>query len=59
MRELVISKLTEFILSNEGYGIPRYFDCSEDDYIKDPVELESMSDLQLLEVFETCVGFGG
>lgn len=59
MRELVITKLKQFIADNDGYGIPRYFDCTDEDAIKDPAELDSMSDEQLLEVFEACVGFGG
>lgn len=59
MRELVISKLKQFISDNDGYGIPRYFDCPDEESIKDPTELDSMSDEQLLEVFEACVGFGG
>ena len=59
MRDLVISRLTEFILDNDGYGIPREFDCSEEDYIKDPSELINMSDEQLLEAYESAVGFAG
>ncbi len=59
MRELVIAKLKEFIANSDGYGIPRYFDCNDEDAIKDPAELDSMSDGELVEVFEACVGFGG
>lgn len=59
MRELVISRLTAFIADTDGYGIPRCFDCDEDDYIKDPTELENMSDEDLLEAYESAVGFGG
>ncbi len=59
MRELVIAKLTEFIANNDGYGIPREFDCGDEDSIKDPAELGSMSDEELLQAFEACVGFWG
>ena len=59
MRNLVISKLKQFITDSQGYGIPRYFDCSEEEYITNIDELSDMNDEQLLEVFETAVGFGG
>jgi hypothetical protein len=59
MRELVISRLTAFIANTDGYGIPRCFDCDEDDYIKDPAELENMSNEDLLEAYESAVGFAG
>jgi hypothetical protein len=59
MRELVIAKLTTFIATSDGYGIPREFDCDESDYIKDPVELNAMTDMQLLQAFEAVVGFWG
>ena len=58
MRDLVIAKLTEAIRMTGGYGIPRCFDC-DDNTIADPIELDTMSDEQLLEVFEATVGFGG
>ncbi len=59
MRELVIAKLTLFISTSDGFGIPREFDCGEDEAIKDPAELETMTDEQLLQAFEACVGFWG
>lgn len=59
MRELVIAKLKGFIAESGGYGIPRYFDCSEDDNITDPAELATLTDEDLLDVFESTVGFGG
>lgn len=59
MRELVIKKLSGHIADTDGYGIPRYFDCDEEDNITDPDELNYMDDEQLLEVFEATVGFGG
>lgn len=59
MRELVIAKLSGFIGDSDGYGIPRYFDCLDDEYITDPAELEGFTDEELLEVFESTVGFGG
>lgn len=59
MRELVIAKLSGFIADSGEYGIPRYFDCSDDENITDPAELNDLTDEELLEVFETTVGFGG
>ena len=59
MRDLVISKLKQFIADSQGYGIPRYFDCDDEEFITDADELCNMTDEQLLEVFETAVGFGG
>lgn len=59
MRELVIAKLELFISTSDGYGVPREFDCDESDYIKDPAELSTMTDLQLLQAFEAVVGFWG
>ena len=59
MRDLVIAKLTTFIATRDGYGIPREFDCEDEDAIKDPAELESMTDEELLQAFEAVVGFWG
>ena len=59
MRQIVIERLKNFVRDSNGYGIPRYFDCDEEDNITDPDDLDSMSDEELIEVFESCVGFGG
>ena len=59
MREPIIAKLKQFIADSDGYGIPRYFDCNDEDAIKDPAELDLMGDDELVEVFEACVGVGG
>jgi hypothetical protein len=59
MRDIVINRLKEFIEDTDGYGIPRCFDCDEDEYITDVEELPNMTDEQLLEVFEATVGFQG
>lgn len=59
MRDLVITKLKQFIADSNGYGIPSSFDCDEDQMITDAADLHNMDDEQLLEVFESCVGFGG
>lgn len=59
MRDLVINRLKAIIEDSDGYGIPRYFDCDEEEYITDVEELRNMDDEQLLEVFETTVGFQG
>lgn len=59
MRDLVIKRLEGFIAESQGYGIPRCFDCGEDEMITDPKELNFMDDEQLLEVFESTVGFAG
>lgn len=62
MRDLVINKLKAIIEASAGhggYGIPRYFDCDDEEYITDAEELRNMDDEQLLEVFEATVGFQG
>jgi hypothetical protein len=59
MRELIINRLKAMIEVAPDYGIPRYFDCDEEEYITDVEDLSSMDDEALLEVFEACVGFGG
>ena len=57
MRDLVIQRLTALI--EDGDGIPRYFDCEEDEFVTDVEELTDMSDEELLEMFENAVGFQG
>ncbi len=59
MRDIVIERLTSFILDSDGYGVPSYFDCDEDEYIKDPSILNDMSDEDMLNVFEASIGFNG
>jgi hypothetical protein len=59
MRELIINRLKSMIEIDPECGIPRYFDCDEEEYITDVEDLSEMDDEQLLEVFETVVGFGG
>ena len=59
MRDLVIAKLKVFVIDSLPYGIPRYFDCDDEDNITDYNELESMTDKELLDIFEVTVGFGG
>ena len=59
MRPLVIEKLSGFIADTDGYGIPRYFDCPDEERITDAAELDSMSDEELLDIFEVTVGFQG
>ena len=62
MRDLVIQRLTALIEDGDGipsYGVPRYFDCGEDEYVTNVEELTDMSDEELLEMFETVVGFLG
>lgn len=55
MRNLVIQRLTTLI--EDCDGIQRSFES--DDYITDAIELEGMSDEELLEAFETCIAFQG
>lgn len=59
MRELLILRLKGLIAESGEYGIPPYFDCTEDEYITDPDTLNGLSDEELLDVYETTVGFGG
>lgn len=57
MRDLVIQSLTESIEYSNGEGIPRYYDCDEDEYIKDTKELNSLSDEKLLSIYTDLCGF--
>lgn len=57
MRELVIQRLTFYIEDYEG--IPRYFDCNEDEYITDLQEIQDMTDEDLIELLENAAGFQG
>lgn len=59
MRELIITRLTEFIDSSGGMGIPLYFECNDDDYITDSKDLDSLSDEELLDVYDASVMFTG
>lgn len=59
MRDIVIERLTSFIQDAEEMGIPAYFYCEEVEYIKAPSILNDMSDEDLINVFEACVGFHG
>ena len=59
MRDLVIKRLAVIIGMSGGHGIPRCFDCDDDDNITDASDLDTMSDEQLLEAFEATIGFGG
>lgn len=56
MRDLIIHRLMEIMDSD---GLPRYFDCDKHEYIHSKEELDSLSDEDLLEVFETSVEFQG
>lgn len=59
MRELVIQRLAHLIQDADGYGIPAYFDCSEEDHITDAADLQSKTDAELLDILEVTVGFQG
>jgi hypothetical protein len=59
MRELIIQRLTDFIQNSDDWGIPRHFNCDEDDFITDVLELNSMSNEDLLEAYDAYVGFEG
>lgn len=54
MRDLIIAKLLEMMAASDGAGIPAYFDCDDDEYIRDEAGLTALSDETLLEVFETA-----
>ncbi len=56
MRNLIINRLMEIMDSD---GLPRSFDCDCSEYIHSKDELVELSDEELLEVFETSVGFSG
>lgn len=57
MRELIEARLTELIQRSEG--IPRYFDCDDDEYIWTADELADLEDEELLACFEATIGFQG
>ena len=59
MRELVIDRLKSMIEVDPEYGIPRHIDCDEEEHITDIEELNTMTDQQLLEAFESSIGFWG
>lgn len=59
MRHLVIQRLLVIIEQNKPDGIPRYFDCEEDARIRDPEALHMLTDEELLEVYDTAIGFWG
>ena len=59
MRELVIDRLKSMIEDDPEYGIPRHIDCDEEEHITDIEELNTMTDQQLLEAFESSIGFWG
>lgn len=59
MRNLIIQRLTSLIEDSNGYGIPRNFDCDENENVLDSQELTEMSDEELLEAFEAAIGFNG
>ncbi len=58
LRKLIIDRLAS-ILENDDVGIPRYFECGDDEMVHSVEELETMSDEELLECFEATVGFAG
>lgn len=59
MRNLIIQRLTSLIEDSNGYGIPRNFDCDENENVLDSQELNEMSDEELLEVFEDALDLYG
>lgn len=59
MRELILNKLKGFISDADGYGIPRFYFCDEEDFITNPDELDGMTDEEVMEVYEASIGFQG
>jgi hypothetical protein len=55
MRNLIIQRLTILIEDSNGYGIPRNFDCDENENVLESQELTEMSDEELLEAFEAAL----
>lgn len=59
VRHLVIQRLKVIIEQNKPDGIPRYFDCEENEYITDPEALHMLTDEELLNVYDVTIGFWG
>ena len=63
IREKIIKKITELLVDemedDESMGLERYYDCDPEEYVKDPKELESMTDDELLAMWENLWGFQG
>lgn len=59
LREITINRLAVIIKDSNGYGIPRYFDCSDEEYIKDPAQLAALTDDELLNCYEATFMFSG
>jgi hypothetical protein len=59
MRHLIIQKLKVVIEQNKPDGIPRYFDCEEDECITDLEALHMLTDEELLSVYDITIGFWG
>lgn len=55
MRHLIIQKLKVVIEQNKPDGIPKSFDCEEDECITDPEALHMLTDEELLNVYDTIV----
>mgnify|MGYP003343808810 FL=1 len=63
IREKIIKQITELLVDEmddtESLGLERYYDCDPEEYIKDPKQLESMSDDELLEMWQNLWAFQG
>lgn len=59
MRELIIKRLSLVIADSDGEGIPLYYDCDDDEFITDPLDLDKLSDEALLDVYDATIGFMG
>ena len=55
MRHLVIQRLLVVVEQNKPDGIPRYFDCEENEYITNPEALHMLTDEELLNVYDIAI----
>ena len=58
MRDLVLTKLKAMMAEMEE-GLPAYVFCEEDAYIREPDQLDGMTDSQLLDVLIASCAFAG
>jgi len=58
MRVIVLAELRRY-MDELGGRLPAYVCCKEDDYIREPDQLDGMTDSQLLDVLVASCAFAG
>lgn len=57
MRLFIIERLKTVIMESDGFGIPRYFNCTDKENITDVEEVHQLTDDQLLDIYNTIIEF--